>query len=158
MNDAANPNRPAAINRNSHGASGELWAITTSSTIVFSMIGVSAATDWPRIDTPNAMNTLRLCAMRNGSIRRSQPPASGGAGSGVGRVAGSIRLPVRTMVLPDRFAQRVQPVDHGVAILRRRFEHPLELGRHRVLRLSQRRRAGRGHLQADAPPVALDMH
>src|SRR4051794_28298212 len=137
MKDAANPNTPAAINRNSHGASGELWAMTTSSTIVFSMFGVSAATDWPRIDTPNAMNTLRLCAIRNGSIRRSHPPDSGGAGSGVGRVEGSRRLPMRTVVLPDRVAERAQPVDHCRPIVRRRLEHPLELRRRRLLRLSQ---------------------
>src|SRR4051812_30635035 len=59
----------------------------TSSTIVFSASGVSAATTCPTMETPNAIATLRLCAMRNGNRRPSHPPASGDAGSGVGRSA-----------------------------------------------------------------------
>src|SRR3954469_3482983 len=151
MNAVANPNTPAAINRNSHGASGELWAITTSSTIVFSMIGVSAATDWPRIDTPNAMNTLRLCAMRNGSIRRSQPPASGGAGSGVGRSAAS------KVVLLRQLAQGLQGVEHHRPLIAIGPEDRVELSRHRPFGVAQRGRASARELEAHAAPVTLDL-
>src|SRR5258708_3317461 len=115
------------MSRTNHGANGRRWLMMTSSTIVFWTTGVSAATACPRIDTPNATYTLRLCAMTNGNIRRSQPPASGGAGSGVGRSAAPNRSATRTMMLPDGAAEGGQPVDHGLAIVGRRPQHDLEL-------------------------------
>src|SRR3954471_9752930 len=115
MYAATNPNSPARISSTSQGHSGDEWPTMTSSTIVFSISGVSAATTWPRIDTPKAMNTLRLCAMRNAHSRRNQPPASGGAGSGVGRLRGSA---ARKGTLLQHRAQREESVDRGLGLLR----------------------------------------
>src|SRR5437899_11143733 len=110
----------------------------TSSTMVFSASGVSAATTWPTIETPNAMTTLRLCAMRNGSSRRSQPPASGGAGSGVGRSG------ARTRSLLQHTAEGGQSVEHGCPIV---AEHVVELRRHGLLRVTERASAPPGELE-----------
>src|SRR3954471_6115997 len=114
MYAATNPNTPARISNTSQGHSGDECPTMTSSTIVFSISGVSAATTWPRIDTPNAMNTLRLCAMRNGHSRRNHPPASGGAGSGVARWRGST---ARKSTLLQHRAQREKAMDHRVGVL-----------------------------------------
>src|SRR5438874_8911783 len=116
----------------------------TSSTMVFSASGVSAATTWPTIETPNAMTTLRLCAMRNGSSRRNQPPASGGAGSGVGRSG------ARTRSLLQHTAECGEPVEHGGAVV---AQHVVELRRHGPLRVPEGARARPGELEGHAAAV-----
>src|SRR5256714_10930099 len=143
------------MSRISHGASGRRWLMTTSSTIVFSTTGVSAATAWPRIDTPKATYTLRLCAIRNGSMRRSHPPASGGAGSGVGRSAACRALPPRTVVLPDGAPERGQAGDHCGAIIGRRAQYELELRGHGSLRLLERGRSGARDFETPTSPAAF---
>src|SRR5258706_6270115 len=145
------------MSRISQGARGRRWLMMTSSTIVFSTTGVSAAIACPTIDMPNATNTLRLWAMRNGHRRRNHPPASGGAGSGVGRSAGLGRLTGRTMALLHRSAQCVETVDHDRAIVTRRPQHRLELGGHRPLALLQRSRALGRDPKADPPAIAFDV-
>src|SRR5438552_9767101 len=157
MNAAPNPKRPAAMSSTNHGASERRWWMMTSSTIVFSTTGVSAATAWPRIEMPKAMYTLRLCAMRNGNMRRSQPPASGGAGSGVGRLAACRALSTRMMVLFDGAAQRIEALDDGGAILGRRPQHQLEFGGHRLLGRSQGGRARERDLEAHPAAIADDV-
>src|SRR4051794_14123271 len=72
---------PAPISAVSSGASGRLWWSMTSSTMTFSMNGVTALSAMPTIATPKAMATLPMWAPRNGTMSRLiQPPLPGGLG------------------------------------------------------------------------------
>src|SRR3954451_11114060 len=127
----------------------------TSSTMVFSASGVSAATTWPTIDTPNAMKTLRLWAMRNGHKRRSHPPADGGAGPGVGRSEG--RSAAGMEVDLHGADEGVESLDHGGALGAGVVEHRVELPHHGPFRFLERGRSRLGDFETHAAAIARDV-